>query len=54
MSVLRFGAPPAGAREAAGEATAFVHGSAAAAAQMIANGNRSLAASGRPGRNRPG
>jgi len=42
MSVLRFGAPPAGAREAA---PAFVHGSAAAAAQMIANGNKNLVAS---------
>ena len=41
MSVLRFGAPPAGAGDAAREATAFAHGSPAVVAQLVANGGSS-------------
>jgi hypothetical protein len=45
MSVLRLGAPPAGAGEVAREATAFAHGSPAVVAQLVANGSSRLVAS---------
>ena len=50
MSVLRLGAPPAGAGEVAREATAFAHGSPAVVAQLVANGSSRLVASDLHGR----